>query len=162
MIKRRGCFGIVLGRVGVAALAVGVLAGGLAPASVAQQLPPLAGTYRAVVKPYTIDRATGARIYQPDFVNLWNVFSSCSLPGCTAHVMSGALLSFDMVSDGAKWDRIAVPATGPCRLGPIPARFAQVTLVPRSDGSLSGTLTSMVDCDGVPMGLPLPLELTTA
>lgn len=149
-------------KVGVAALALPVLAGGLAPISAAQSGPPFVGTYSAVVKPYTIDPRTGAHVSQPDITSLWNVFSTCTLSGCTAKVASGSQLGFTMVFDGTQWGRVAVPATGICRGAPVPARFATVTLVPQADGSLSGTLVSNVDCDGVAMGLPLPLSLTPA
>jgi hypothetical protein len=87
--------------------------------------------------------------------------SACSLPGCTAHIVSNSVNTLDMVFDGKQWNRQAIPPlTGNCGGATVPARDAVEVLQPRADGSLSGALTSTVDCGGAPVNLSQPITLT--
>lgn len=139
--------------------ALAVVAGATALPGVAHAATLFNGTYTAVQKSFTIDPRTGARIDQPDQVGIWIVSSTCAIQGCTARaVRIGG--SFDFVFDGRQWNRLAVPRTGTCRGATVPAFAAALFLVPQSDGSLTGAVTSTVDCDGVAVDSSLPLTVT--
>ena len=130
----------------------------LAFAGVANAATGFNGTYTAVQKTFMIDPQTGAQVAQPDQVSTWIVFSACSLPGCTAHIVSNSVNALDMVFDGKQWNRLAIPPqTGNCGGATVPARGAVQVLRPRADGSLSGALTSTVDCGGAPVE-PVPAD----
>lgn len=159
MKNRRRCRSIIVTKAKAAALALTVTASGIALPAVAQAAAPsFNGSYTVVQKSFTIDPSTGARIDRPDQVSIWIAFSPCTITGCVAHVVSNSLHTFDMVFDGTQWNRVALPPrTGICNGAIVPARAAAEFLVPQSDGSLSGAVTSTVDCDGVLLDSSLPL-----
>ena len=98
---------------------------------------------------------------QPNQNGIWIVQSSCLTLGCIAHVViSKALTDFDMMFDGTKWDRLAVPQIGTCDGATVPARTAHESLVPQANGSLTGALTSTVDCNGASVDQSQPLRVT--
>ncbi len=162
MTNRDGRLGIVLSRGAAATLgALALAAGGTAFAGVANASTGFNGTYTAVQKSVMIDPETGGQVAQPDQVSTWIVFSECSIPGCTAHIVSNSLNALDMVFDGKQWNRVAItPQTGNCGGATVPARGAVQVLQPRADGSLSGALTSTVDCGGAPVALSQPITVT--
>ena len=157
MDKRDGHRGVVLAKSMTGALLIA--AGVAASPGVAHAAPLFNGTYTVVQKSFTIDVRTGARMEQPDRVELWIVSSTCALSGCVAEVVKTGEF-FNMVFTGDQWNRLAVPRTGTCRGATVPARAAAMSLVPQSDGSLSGAATLTVDCDGVLLDSSLPLTVT--
>jgi hypothetical protein len=162
MTNRDGRLGIVLSRGAAATLGVLALAAaGMAFAGGADAATGFNGTYTAVQKTVMIDPESGGQVPQPDQVSTWIVFSACSLPGCTAHIVSNSVNALDMVFDGKQWNRQAIPPqTGNCGGATVPARGAVQVLQPRADGSLSGALTSTVDCGGAPVNLSQPITVT--
>jgi len=162
MKMREDRCGIVPARAIAAVLGtVAIMAGGLALPAVAGAATPFTGSYTAVRQSSTVDPHTGAPNPAPDQVNTWIVSSSCALTACIAHVAT-AREGFDMLFDGQQWNRLAVPHTGTCNGATVPARSAAWYLVPQSDGSFSGAVTSTVDCNGAPVNLSQPLTLTPA
>ncbi|MDT5075443.1 MAG: hypothetical protein QOJ80_80 [Mycobacterium sp.] len=144
------CTGIVNRGVTAALCALTVVAGALAQPGVANATPLFNGTYTAVLKSPAA----------PDQVSLWNVSSSCLIQGCLAHVIADSLTGFEMMFTGSQWNRLAYPQLGMCQGTKVPARSASQTLVPRADGSLAGSVTSTVDCDGAPVNVSQALTLT--
>ncbi|HEY6573649.1 MAG TPA: hypothetical protein VI029_01685 [Mycobacterium sp.] len=155
-------FGIVPSRGAAATLgALALAAGGMAFAGVANAAPPFIGTYTAVQKSFMIDPQTGAQLAQPDQVSTWIATSYCSISGCTTHIVSNSLNALDMVFDGKQWNRLAMPPqTGNCGGATVPARGAVEVLLPQADGSLSGALTSTVDCGGRSVAVSQPITVT--
>jgi hypothetical protein len=140
-------------RNGATAAALGALAvaaGVLAPSASADTLPLFNGTYTAVQKSSAM----------PDQVSLWNVQAACGIQGCLAHVVADSLTGFDMMFTGTQWNRLAYPQTGTCNGANVPARSASEFLVPQPDGSLSGAVTSTVDCNGAAVDASQSLTLT--
>ncbi len=134
---------------------------GIALPDIAHATPLFVGTYTAVQKSSSIHDPTEASGAGPDQNAIWVVRSSCALVGCLAHVVIGqALTDFDMIFDGTKWDRLALPPIGTCNGATVPARSAQEFLVPQANGSLTGATTSTVDCNGTSVDLSQPLNLT--
>jgi hypothetical protein len=129
--------------------ALTVAAGGTALAGVAHGTTLFTGAYHAVVS------SPG----QPDRVSIWNVSSSCALISCVAHVAQPAG-GTDWLFDGNQWNRLAVPQLGDCNGVTVPARSARQTLVPQADGSLSGSMTSSVDCNGTTVDRSESLTVT--
>jgi hypothetical protein len=130
--------GMVLKKGAITVLgALTVAAGSTALAGVAHGTTLFTGAYHAVVS------SPG----QPDRVSIWNVSSSCAFLSCVAHVAQSTAAS-DWLFDGNQWNRLAVPQFGDCNGVTVPARSARQTLVPQADGSLAGSLTSSVDCNG--------------
>jgi hypothetical protein len=142
--------GIVLWKATTVVLcALIVAAGGTMVAGVARGATLFTGSYDAVLK------VPG----QPDQVSIWNASSYCALRGCVAHVASPADGS-DWLFTETQWTRLAVPQIGTCNGVTVPARSASQILVPQADGSLSGAVSSTVDCNGATVDLSQPLILT--
>lgn len=139
--------------------AVVIAAGAITVTAIAHAQSLFNGTYTTVQKSYVIDARTGERIAQPDQTGIWIVTSSCLMLGCTASAVKAGE-GFDFVFDGKQWNRHAVPPTGTCGGVTVPARAAAVYLVPQSDGSLSGAVTSTVDCGGATVDSSQPLTVT--
>jgi hypothetical protein len=144
------CTGILNRGVTAALCALTVAAGGWAQPGVANATPLFNGTYTAVLKSPAA----------PDQVSLWNVSSTCVIQACVAHVVADSLTGFDMMFTGSQWNRLAYPQLGMCKGAKVPARSASQTLVPRAEGSLAGSVTSSVDCDGAPVDVSQSLTLT--
>jgi hypothetical protein len=142
---------VVKRAVTVLVCALTVVTGGTATAGVAQAERLFNGTYTAVQK------TPG----QPDLVLLWNVMSACAIQSCIAHV-ADKFGGSNWIFDGARWSQLAVPPTSTCNGVAVPARNVHRTLTMRADGSLSGAVTSTVDCNGVTTDLTEPLTLTPA
>ena len=137
-----------------------VTVSGIALPNVAHATPLFVGSYTAVE-----DSPSAARPEtpgtQPDQSGIWNVQSSCLTLGCLAHVViSKSQTDFDMVFDGTKWDRLAVAQVGMCNGATVAARSAHEILLPQANGSLTGTITSTVDCNGTSVNLSQPLIVT--
>jgi hypothetical protein len=143
-----------------ALLALGAIA--MTPPHVAQATPLFVGTYTAVQESsMPASSPTDTPVAQPNQNGIWIVQSSCLTLGCIAHVViSKALTDFDMMFDGTKWDRLAVPQIATCNGATVPALSAHESLVPQANGSLTGALTSTVDCNGASIDQSQPLRVT--